>query len=161
MHTSINTSVFLFTVIFMLFGCINSGSEHKLLKNPEKSAEIMTLISSDSSMSESMLDYLILNKKANQQLKNRVKTMMTKDFLMEQMKDDSLLTNEVMCSVMEMAEKDQLVCQQMIETIERYDLKEKLELNLIDKPIVKKDNVQVKKYLKVPDPKNLEVPVQK
>lgn len=150
MRTSINTLVFLFTVIFMLSGCINSGSADKLLKNPEKSAEIMTLISSDSSLSESMLDYLILNKKANQQVKYRVKSMMTKDFLIELMKGDSVITNEIMCSVMETSQKDQLVCKQMIETIKRYDLKEKLELNLIDTTLVERDKMQVNKQIKIP-----------
>jgi len=149
MRAPITTLVFFFTVIFMLSGCLNSGSEDKLLKIPEKRAEIMTLISSDSLMSESMLDYLILNKKANQRVKNRVKSMMTKEFLIELMKGDSVITNEIMCSVMETSQKDQMVCKQMIETIKRYDLREKLELNLIDTTLVEQDKMRVNKQIKV------------
>lgn len=136
--------------IFMLSACYDLKSGDKLLKDKKKSEEIMTSISSDSAMTDEMLNHLILNKNANQQVKNRMKSIMTKDFLMELMKDDSILTNEVMCSVMEMAGKDQMVCKQMKQTIEQYDLEEKLGIEWIDKTFVEKDKVQVQIPLKIP-----------
>ena len=78
-----------------------------------------------------------------------MKSIITKDFLMDLMENDSVLTNELMCSVMEMSEKNQMVCQQMEQTMERYDLKEKFGFEL-DTTLVEKDKVEVKKYIKVP-----------
>lgn len=150
MNASKNTCVILFMAIFMLSACYDLKSGDKLLKDKKKSEEIMTSISSDSAMTDEMLNHLILNKNANQQVKNRMKSIMTKDFLMELMKDDSILTNEVMCSVMEMAGKDQMVCKQMKQTIEQYDLEEKLGIEWIDKTFVEKDKVQVQIPLKIP-----------
>ncbi len=150
MSASKNTSVIFVLAIFMISACSDLQSGDKLLKDKEKSEEIMTSISSDSAMTEEMLDHLILSKNANQQVKNRMKSIMTKDFLMELMKDDSLLRNEVMCSVMEMAGKDQMVCKQIKQTIEQYDLKEKLGIEWIDKTLVEKDKVQVQIPLKIP-----------
>lgn len=150
MNASKNTSVILVMAIVMLSGCSDLQSGDKLLKDKNKSGEIMTSISSDSAMTEEMLDHLILSENANQQVKNRMKSIMTKDFLMELMKDDSILTSEVMCSVMEMAGKDQMVCKQIKQTIEQYDLKEKLGIEWKDKTLVEKDKVQVQIPLKIP-----------
>lgn len=150
MNASKNTCVILFIAIVMITGCSDLQSSDKLLKDKKKSVEIMTSISSDSAMTEEMLNQLILSKNANQQVKNRMKSIMTKDFLMELMKDDSIMTNEVMCSVMEMAGKDQIVCKQMKQTIEQYDLEEKLGIEWLDKTLVEKDKVQVQIPLKIP-----------
>lgn len=150
MNASKNTCIILFMAIFMISACSDLQSGDKLLKDKKKSEEIMTSISSDSAMTEEMLNQLILNKNANQQVKERIKSIMTKDFLMELMKDDSILTNEVMCSVMEMAGKDQMVCKQMKQTIEQYDLEGKLGIEWIDKTLVEKDKVQVQIPLKIP-----------
>jgi len=150
MKASKNTCVILFIAVVIITGCSDLQSSDKLLKDKEKSVEIMTSISSDSAMTEEMLNQLILSKNANQQVKSRMKSIMTKDFLMELMKDDSILTNEVMCSVMEMAGKDQIVCKQMKKTIEQYDLEEKLGIEWIDRTLVEKDKVQVQIPLKIP-----------
>lgn len=150
MNVSKNTFVILVLTIFMISGCTDLQSGDKLLKDKKKSEEIMAYISSDSAMTEEMLNQLILNKNANHQVKNRMKSIMTKDFLMELMNGDSVLTNEVMCSVMEMAGKDQMVCKQVKQTIEQYGLKEKLGIEWIDKTLVEKDKVQVQIPLKIP-----------
>lgn len=150
MNASKNTCVILFIAIVMITGCSDLQSSDKLLKDKKKSEEIMTSISSDSAMTEEMLNQLILSENANQQVKNRMKSIMTKDFLMELMKEDSILTNEVMCSVMEMAGKDQIVCKQMKQTIEQYHLEEKLGIEWLDKTLVEKDKVQVQIPLKIP-----------
>ncbi|MDP1745397.1 MAG: hypothetical protein Q8L90_07465 [Bacteroidota bacterium] len=150
MNASKNTCVILFLAIFMISGCSDLQSGDKSLKDKQKADEIMTSISSDSAMTEEMLDHLILSENANQQIKIRMKSIMTKDFLMELMKDDSVLTNEVMCSVMEMAGKDQMVCKQIKQTIEQYDLEEKIGIEWIDKTLVEKDKVQVQIPLKIP-----------
>lgn len=153
MRTPLTSCLFLSIAIFMIAACSDSQKEGKLLKDTKKSEEIMSFISSDSLMTEEMINHIVLNKKANQQFRNVMKSMMTKDFLIELMKDDSILTNDVMCSVMEMAGKYASVCQQMKQTIERYDLKEKLGLDLMDKTIIEKDHLQVQKYLKIPPQK--------
>lgn len=150
MNASKNSCIILFMAIFMISACSELQSGDKLLKDQKKADEIMASISSDSAMTEEMLNQLILNKNANQQVKNRMKSIMTKDFLMELMKGDSILTNEVMCSVMEMAGKDQIVCKQMKQTIEQYELEEKLGIEWIDRTLVEKDKVQVKIPLKIP-----------
>ena len=150
MNSSKNTFVILFITIFIISGCSDLQSGYKLLKDKSKSEQIMASISSDSAMTEEMLDKLILSENANQQVKNRMKSIMTKDFLMELMKNDSILTNEVMCSVMDLAGKDQMVCKQMKQTITQYDLEAKLGIEWIDKTLVKKDNVKVKIPLKIP-----------
>jgi len=153
MNASKNTCVILVLAIFMISACSDMQNADKLLKDKKKADEIMTSISSDSAMTEEMLDHLILSENANQQVKNRMKSIMTKDFLMELMKGDSILTNEVMCSVMEMAGKDQMVCKQIKQTIEQYDLEEKLGIEWIDKTLVEKDKVQVQIPLKIPTQK--------
>lgn len=150
MNASKNTCIILFITIIMISACSELQSGDKLLKDQKKADEIMVSISSDSAMTEEMLNLLILNKNANQQVKNRMKSIMTKDFLMELMKGDSILTNEVMCSVMEMAGKDQIVCKQMKQTIEKYELEEKLGIEWIDRTLVEKDKVQVQIPLKIP-----------
>ncbi|MCE9540807.1 MAG: hypothetical protein K8R85_16560, partial [Bacteroidetes bacterium] len=96
MNSSKNTCAILVLVIFMISGCSDLQSGDKLLKDKKKSKELMTSISSDSAMTEEMLDHLILGGKANQQVKSRMRSIMTKDFLMELMNNDSVLTNEVM-----------------------------------------------------------------
>lgn len=144
----------LFTVaIFIMSSCSNIESGDKLLKDKIKTEEIMASISGDSAMTEEMLNHLILNNSANRQLRDRIKSIINKEFLVGLMKDDSVLTNEVMCSVMEMAEMNKSVCQQMKQTIELYDLPNKLGLEWIDKSIVEKDKVKVPLPIIIPSPK--------
>jgi len=54
---------------------------------------------------------------------------------------------------MEMAGKDQVVCKQVKQTIEQYDLEGKLGIEWIDKTLVEKDKVQVEIPLKIPPQK--------
>lgn len=144
-----NTSLIVLLIIFVISSCSDTEYGDKSLKDKKKSEEIMSSISADSAMTEEMLNHLILNKRANLQVKSMMKSIITKDFLMDLMAKDSILTNEVLCSVMELSEKNQMVCRQMEQTMERYDLKEKLGFEL-DTTLVEKDKVEVKKYIKVP-----------
>ncbi len=153
MSSQLNPRIFFIIAIFTITSCSNLETGGKLLKDKKIKDEIMTSISSDSAMTSDMIDQMVLNNKANHQYKNIIKSMMTKDFLEDLMKDDSVLTNEIMCSVLEMAEKYPLVCKQMQQTIERYGLKQKLGLDLVKNPTIEKDHMQVQEYLKVPPQK--------
>jgi|GEM_PF-5202154 len=150
MRSSTNICITLFIAFLMTTGCSNSRSTDRILKDKKKSEAIMSLISHDSAMTDEMINHIVLNKKANQQFRNVMKSMMTKDFLMELMQGDSILTNDVMCSVLEMASKNEGACRQMEQTIEKYNLKEKLGIDLTDKKIIEKDKVQVQQHLKIP-----------
>ena len=135
--------------ILLDINCSQSKSAKELLKNEKERDKIMTLISSDSLMTNDMIDHFVIKEKTTTRIRNMMKSLMTKDYITLLMKNDPELTNEMMCGVMEIAAADTAVCRQLSQTIEKYDLQEKLGIDLTQgKPAIPKDKVLIHKPLK-------------
>lgn len=142
------------SVILLLTCCSKLKSPQALLKDTNKRNEIMTLISDDSSLSSEMLDHLVLGIAGNNQLKKVTKSMLTKDFLMNTMEEDTVLANEMLCNIMEIANKNQLLCRQVKKAIEKYNLMEGFGLDSLSGFYMRKDKMQVSKKFIIPPQKS-------
>lgn len=141
----------LFIVVLLDTNCSKSKSTSDLLKNEIERDKIMTFISNDSIMTSDMIDHFVIKEKTTQRIRNMVKSLMTKDYISQLMKNDQEFTNEMMCSVMEMAVIDTTVCRNLTQTIEKYNLQEKLGIDLTQgKSVILKDKVLIHKPVKTP-----------
>ena len=138
-------------LLLLATNCSKSKSPHELLKNESERDKIMTFISNDSMMTSDMIDHFVIKEKTTQRIRNMMKSLMTKDYISQLMKNDPELTNEMMCSVMEMSAVDTAVCRQLNKTIEKYNLQEKLGIDLTKgKLVIPKDKVLIHKPIKTP-----------
>lgn len=140
-----NSSICFLVSCFLLSACAQKGE--KILKNQKTKDEVMLSISKDSLMSTEMLNHIILNEITLQKIiKNRhtMQSLLTKDNLMELMKEDTVIANIMMCEIMEFALTDSSVCRKMNQIMITKNIFEKMEIDKYSEyPLVAKDKLKI------------------
>lgn len=140
-----NNSIWFLISCFLLSACVQKGE--KILKNQKAKDDIMMTISNDSLMSVEMLNHIILNETTLQKIiKNRhtMQSLLTKDNLMELMKEDTVIANTMMCEIMEFALTDSSVCRKMNQIMITKNIFEKMGIDKYSEyPLVAKDKLKI------------------
>lgn len=148
---STNKSIYFFIIIFFLSSCVQKGEN--ILKNQKTKDEIMISISKDSLMSTEMLNHILLNEITLQKIfknKQTMQSLLTKDNLIELMKEDTVVANTMMCEIMEFAVTDSSVCRRMNQIMITKNLFEKMGIDKFSEyPLVAKDKVKINEPEKV------------
>lgn len=138
-----NSSICFLVSCFLLSACMQKGE--KILKNQKTKDEVMLSISKDSLMSTEMLNHIILNEITLQKIiknKHTMQSLLTKDNLMELMKEDTVIANIMMCEIMEFALTDSSVCRKMNQIMITKNIFEKMGIDKYSEyPLVAKDKL--------------------